>query len=59
MYSVGDLVQPKLGGPKMKIIELRGDEIVTVAASDEEGKKYTLKATEVSHYHEDDDFGVC
>lgn len=59
MYSVGDLVQPKLGGPKMKIIEIRGDQIVTVAASDEEGKKYTLDATEVSPYHEDDDFGVC
>lgn len=59
MYSVGDLVQPKLGGPKMKIIEIHGDRIVAVAASDEHGEKYTLNADEVSLYHEDDDFGVC
>lgn len=59
MYSVGDLVQPKMGGPKMKIIEVHGDQIVAVAAADEQGKKYTLKEVEVAPYHEDGDFGVC
>lgn len=59
MYSVGDLVQPKMGGPKMKIIEVHGDQIVAVAAADEQGQKYTLKEVEVAPYHEDGDFGVC
>lgn len=59
MYSVGDLVQPKTGGPKMKIIEIHDDQIVTVAASDEQGKQYTLKAVDVAPYHEEGDFGVC
>ncbi|SNY78924.1 hypothetical protein [Enterobacter sp. CC120223-11] len=59
MYSVGDLVQPVMGGPKMKIIDVNGDQIVTVAASDEQGQKYTLKAVDVAPYHEEGDFGVC
>jgi uncharacterized protein YodC (DUF2158 family) len=59
MYSVGDLVQPKRGGPKMKIIEIHGDQIVAVAANDEQGQKYTLKVVDVAPYQEEGDFGVC
>jgi uncharacterized protein YodC (DUF2158 family) len=59
MYSVGDLVQPKMGGPKMKIIEIHGDQIVAVAANDGQGQKYTLKAVDVAPYQEEGDFGVC
>ena len=59
MFSVGDLVQPKLGGPKMKIIDIQDEQIVTVAVSDEQGQKYTLKATELAPYTEEGDFGVC
>ncbi|HEY2451729.1 MAG TPA: hypothetical protein VGI71_03730 [Scandinavium sp.] len=59
MYSVGDLVQPQMGGPKMKIIEIHGDQIVAVAENDEQGQKYTLKAVDVAPYQEEGDFGVC
>lgn len=59
MYAIGDLVQPKSGGPKLKIIAVEGDSLVVVQASDEQGQKYTLKAVEVSPYSEDGDFGVC
>lgn len=59
MYSIGDLVQPKMGGPKMKVIDVHGDQIVTVATNDEQGQKYTLKAVDVAPYQEDGDFGVC
>ena len=59
MFSVGDLVQPKKGGPKMKVIEVQGEQVVTVAANDEQGQKYTLKASELTPYFEEGDFGVC
>ncbi|AIR00202.1 hypothetical protein RJ492_000835 [Pluralibacter gergoviae] len=59
MYSAGDLVQPKQGGPKMKVIEVSGEQIITVAVGDEQGKKYTLTANEVAPYREEGDFGVC
>ncbi len=59
MYSEGDLVQPKQGGPKMKVISVDDAHVITVIASDEGGKKYTLKLDEVTPYHEEGDFGVC
>jgi len=59
MFSVGDLVQPKKGGPKLKVIETQGEQIVAVPASDEQGQKYTLNAAEVVLYTEEGDFGVC
>ena len=59
MFSVGDLVQPRMGGPKLKVIEVHEDQIVAVPASNEQGDKYTLKAADVALYKEDGDFGVC
>ncbi|WP_317180168.1 hypothetical protein [Lelliottia amnigena] len=59
MFSVGDLVQPRMGGPKLKVIEVHGDQIIAVQASQEQGEKYTLKAADVTLYKEDGDFGVC
>ncbi|ENW5211603.1 hypothetical protein ACFLOH_000078 [Enterobacter cloacae] len=59
MFSVGDYVQPRQGGPKLKVLEVNGDSIVAVQASNEKGEKYTLKAAEVALYTEDGDFGVC
>ncbi len=43
----------------MKIIEIQGEHIVTVAANDEQGQKYTLRASELAPYTEEGDFGVC
>ena len=30
MFSVGDLVQPRAGGPKLKVIEVQGEQLVVV-----------------------------
>lgn len=59
MYSVGDFVQPKMGGPKLKVLETHNDHIVAVQASNEQGEKYTLKLEDVTPYTEEGDFGVC
>ncbi|MDV0595436.1 hypothetical protein ACQ3G4_00540 [bacterium BS0013] len=59
MFSVGDYVQPRNGGPKLKVIEVEGESIVAVQASNEQGEKYTLKASDLTLYTEDGDFGVC
>ena len=59
MFARGDLVQSKMGGPKLKVIEAHEESIVAVQASDEQGKQYTLKNSEVAPYQEDGDFGVC
>ncbi|HDR2755026.1 MULTISPECIES: hypothetical protein [Enterobacter] len=59
MFSVGDFVQPRMGGPKLKVTEVNGESIVAVQASNEQGEKFTLKAADVTLYTEDGDFGVC
>ncbi|HGS6999849.1 hypothetical protein EDF75_3506 [Raoultella sp. BIGb0149] len=59
MYSPGDLVQPRTGGPKLKVVAVNDDQIVAVQASNEQGEKFTLKAVDVTPYTEDGDFGVC
>lgn len=59
MFSTGDIVQPRIGGPKLKIIEVNADQIVAVPANNEQGNKVTLKAADVVLYTEDGDFGVC
>ena len=58
MFSVGDYVQPRKGGPKLKVLEVNGESVVAVQASNEQGEKYTLKAAELAPYTEDGDFGV-
>ncbi|MCM7331245.1 hypothetical protein [Enterobacter roggenkampii] len=59
MFSVGDYVQPRKRGPKLKVLEVNGESVVAVQASNEQGEKYTLKAAELAPYTEDGDFGVC
>ncbi len=59
MFTVGDLVQPRMGGPKLKVVEVHEDQIVAVQASNEQGEKFTLKAADVALYKENGDFGVC
>ena len=59
MFSVGDLVQPRAGGPKLKVIEVQGEDLVVVQAAQEQGERYTLKSDEVTRYQEGGDFGIC
>lgn len=59
MFSVGDIVQPRMGGPKLKVVEVHDDQIVAVRTGNEQGEKFTLKAADVALYKEEGDFGVC
>ncbi|MFP5704463.1 hypothetical protein ACLD22_13375 [Salmonella sp. 741265101_HBA] len=59
MFTPGDFVQPRMGGPKLKVIEVNEDHIVAVQASNEQGEKLILKAADVTPYCEEGDFGVC
>ena len=52
-------MQPRMGGPKLKVVEVHEDQIVAVQASNEQGEKFTLKAADVALYKENGDFGVC
>ncbi len=58
MFAVGDLVQPRAGGPKLKVVEVQG-QLVVVQAAQEQGERYSLKSDEVTPYQEEGDFGVC
>lgn len=59
MFAIGDVVQPRIGGPKLKVVDVHEDQIVAVPAHDTGAEKVTLKAADVSLYKEDGDFGVC
>ncbi|ELQ6506850.1 hypothetical protein QRA28_004144 [Salmonella enterica] len=59
MFTPGDIVQPRMGGPKLKVIEVNGDHIVAVQVGNEQGEKLLLKAADVTPYCEEGDFGVC
>ena len=59
MFKPGDLVQPRMGGPKLKVVEVKDEQIMAVQASNESGEKYTLKVADVTRYSEEGDFGVC
>ena len=57
MFAVGDLVQPRAGGPKLKVVEVQGEQLVVVQAAQEQGERYSLKSDEVTPYQEEGDFG--
>ncbi|BDH44828.1 hypothetical protein TUM12370_08720 [Salmonella enterica subsp. enterica serovar Choleraesuis] len=59
MFTAGQLVQPRTGGPKLRIIEVVNDELICVAADNDQGEKKRYKTSEVTLYHEEGDFGVC
>ncbi|ECJ2264232.1 hypothetical protein FNH73_16640 [Salmonella enterica subsp. salamae] len=59
MFTPGDFVQPRMGGPKLKVIEVNEDQIVAVRVGNEQGEKLTLKVADVTRYSEEGDFGVC
>lgn len=59
MFAPGDLVQPRMGGPKLKVLEVNDDQVVAVRADNDPGEKVTVKAADLALYKEDGDFGVC
>lgn len=59
MFAPGDLVQPRMGGSKLKVLEVNDDQVVAVRADNDQGEKVTVKAADLALYKEDGDFGVC
>ncbi|EAA7244927.1 hypothetical protein BVD23_16650 [Salmonella enterica] len=59
MFTPGDVVQPRMGGPKLRVVEVDEDRIVAVRVGNEQGEKLPLKAADITHYSEEGDFGVC
>lgn len=59
MFAPGDLVQPRPGGPKLKVLEVHEDQVVAVQPGDEQGDKVTIKAADLNFYKEEGDSGVC
>lgn len=58
VFKVGDLVQPKKGGPKYEILDVQGELLFCTPRSILTGETVTLKAEDVTLYKEDGDFGV-
>ncbi|EQC2572361.1 Uncharacterised protein [Salmonella enterica subsp. salamae] len=40
MFTPGDFVQPRMGGPKLKVIEVNEDQIVAVQVGNEQGATF-------------------
>ncbi|EHO9472441.1 hypothetical protein KNC31_002238 [Salmonella enterica] len=40
MFTPGDIVQPRMGGPKLKVIEVNEDHIVAVQVGNEPGATF-------------------
>ncbi|WP_067701769.1 DUF2158 domain-containing protein [Erwinia sp. ErVv1] len=59
MFTQGDIVQSKTGGPKMVVLQV-GDTTLTCARVDDADRKaIEVAADSVNPYHEEGDFGVC
>lgn len=43
MFTPGDIVQPRMGGPKLKVIEVNEDHIVAVQVGNEQGENCSSK----------------
>jgi hypothetical protein len=43
MITVGDVVQPRIGGPKLKVIEVHEDQIVAVPVHNDAAEKLRSK----------------
>ena len=59
MFNVDDLVQSKTGGPKMVVLQVKGDTLYCARVDDKEKKEIEVPASSVNPYHEEGDFGVC
>ncbi|WP_380178210.1 DUF2158 domain-containing protein [Kalamiella sp. sgz302252] len=59
MFKVNDIVQSKTGGPKMVVLQVKGEWLYCARVDDKEQKEIEITASSVNLYHEDGDFGVC
>jgi len=59
MFTAEDIVQSKIGGPKMVVLRAEGETLWCARLDDAERKEIKISADSVNLYHEDGDFGVC
>ncbi|MBV4366818.1 DUF2158 domain-containing protein [Erwinia phyllosphaerae] len=59
MFKTDDVVQSKTGGPKMVVLQVKGEMLYCARVDDVEQKEIEVPASSVNLYHEDGDFGVC
>ncbi|MEA1064230.1 hypothetical protein QNH14_14920 [Apirhabdus apintestini] len=59
MFHIGDIVQPRVGGPKMAITAIYYDRVIVTPVHGDKRDKITLKIEDITPYQEDGDFGVC
>lgn len=59
MFKPDDIVQSKTGGPKMRVLGVKGDTLFCARIDDAEKKEIQVPAESVNLYHEEGDFGVC
>lgn len=59
MFKPDDVVQSKTGGPKMVVLQVKGETLYCARVDDAEKKEIEVPASSVNPYHEDGDFGVC
>lgn len=59
MFKPDDIVQSKTGGPKMRVLDVKGDTLFCARIDDAEKKEIQVPAESVNLYHEEGDFGVC
>jgi len=59
MFTQGDIVQSKSGGPKMVVLQACDTTLTCARVDDAEKKAIEVAADTVNLYHEEGDFGVC
>ncbi len=59
MFNTEDIVQSKTGGPKMVVLQIKGDMLYCARVDDAEKKEIIVPASSVNPYREEGDFGVC
>lgn len=59
MFTPGDIVQSKTGGPRMRVLSVENDKLYCARIDDPIEKEIEISADSVSLYHEEGNFGVC
>ncbi|MEM6159283.1 DUF2158 domain-containing protein [Erwinia sp. P6884] len=59
MFKQDDVVQSRTGGPKMIVLQVKGDTLFCARVDDADKKEIEVPADSVNLYHEEGDFGVC
>lgn len=59
MFKLGDIVQSKTGGPRMRVLNVEHDRLYCARIDDPIEKEVEISVDSVSLYREEGNFGVC